>query len=43
MIEVVPEKDIQKSCLDLALLAANSSNLQSWQFYWVKSKEKKKN
>ena len=35
--EKIPEKDIQK-CLDLALLAANSSNLQAWQFYWVKSK-----
>ena len=39
--EKIPEEDIQK-CLDLALLAANSSNLQAWQFYWVKSNEKKK-
>jgi len=39
--EAVPEEVIQK-CLDLALLAPNSSNLQPWQFYWVKSKEKRK-
>ena len=39
--EVVPE-DVILSCLDLALLAPNSSNLQAWKFYWVKSKEKKK-
>jgi nitroreductase len=37
----VPEEIIQK-CLDLALLAPNSSNLQPWQFYWVKSKDKRK-
>ena len=40
--EVVPE-DVIHSCLDLALLAPNSSNLQAWKFYWVKSKEKRKN
>jgi len=28
-------------CLDLALLAPNSSNLQPWEFYWVKSAEKR--
>ena len=28
-------------CLELALLAPTSSNLQCWEFYWVKSKEKK--
>lgn len=28
-------------CMDLALLAPNSSNLQPWEFYWVKSKEKR--
>jgi nitroreductase len=33
--------DIMNSCLDLALLAPNSSNLQSWGFYWVRSPEKK--
>jgi len=36
----VPEEVIQK-CLDLALLAPNSSNLQPWEFIWVKSPEKK--
>ena len=30
-----------KECLELALLAPTSSNLQCWEFYWVKSKEKK--
>ena len=39
--EAVPEEIIQK-CIDLALLAPNSSNLQPWQFYWVKSKDKRK-
>ena len=37
----IPEKDVLH-CLELALLAANSSNLQAWAFYWVKSDEKKK-
>ena len=32
----VPEAVIQK-CIDLALLAPNSSNLQPWEFHWVKS------
>lgn len=38
--EKVPEEVIEK-CLDLALLAPNSSNLQPWQFYWVRSPEKR--
>ena len=33
-------KDL-KECLELALLAPTSSNLQCWEFYWVKSKDKK--
>ena len=37
----IPEKDVLH-CLELALLAANSSNLQPWEFYWVKTSEKKK-
>ncbi len=36
----VPEKIIKK-CLNAAILAPNSSNLQPWKFYWVRSKEKK--
>lgn len=36
----IPEKIINE-CLDLALLAPNSSNLQPWEFYWVRSKDKK--
>ena len=39
--EPVLEKDM-KACLELALLAPNSSNLQPWEFYWVRSQEKKK-
>ena len=38
--EKVPEEVIMKS-LKAALLAANSSNLQPWEFYWVKNKTKK--
>jgi nitroreductase len=37
--DVIPDAVVEK-CLDLALLAPNSSNLQSWDFYWVKSPEK---
>ena len=36
----VPDEVINKS-LETALLAANSSNLQPWEFYWVKNKNKK--
>lgn len=36
----IPEAVIRE-CLRLALLAPNSSNLQPWEFYWVRSKEKK--
>ena len=38
--ESVPKKVIEKS-LDAALLAANSSNLQPWEFYWIKNESKK--
>jgi nitroreductase len=37
----VPES-VMRDCLDLALLAPNSSNLQPWEFYWVRTPEKKK-
>jgi len=37
----VPEEIILKS-LKAGILAANSSNLQPWEFYWVKNKDKKK-
>lgn len=33
--------DIVNKCLDLAILAPNSSNLQMWEFYWVRSKDNK--
>ena len=36
----VPAEVIEKA-LDAALLAPNSSNLQTWQFFWVRSPEKK--
>lgn len=36
----IPEKIINE-CLDLALLAPNSSNLQPWEFYWVRTQDKK--
>ncbi len=36
----IPES-VMKECLRLALLPPNSSNLQTWQFYWVRSAKKK--
>ena len=36
----IPE-DVMMSCLELALLAPTSSNLQCWEFYWVKDSSKK--
>ncbi len=38
--EPILEKDM-RDCLELTLLAPNSSNLQPWEFYWVRSQEKK--
>ena len=37
---VVPE-DVIKKALDTALLAPNSSNMQTWDFYWIRSEELK--
>jgi nitroreductase len=37
----VPEEVVNKA-LDAALLAPNSSNMQPWEFYWVKDPQKKK-
>ena len=34
--------EVLRQCLDLALLAPNSSNLQPWEFYLVRSPEKLK-
>lgn len=39
--EAVPEEVVRR-CLDLALLAPNSSNLQPWEFHWVKSEGPRK-
>ncbi len=36
----VPESVVENA-LDAALLAPNSSNMQTWQFFWVKTPEKK--
>ena len=38
--EAVNPKDIEE-CLELALLAPTSSNLQCWEFHWVKDESKK--
>ena len=37
----VPE-DVMRKCLKLSLLAPNSSNIQPWEFYWVRNLEKKR-
>lgn len=37
----IPE-ETTRECLRLALLAPTSSNLQSWEFFWVRSPEKKR-
>lgn len=37
--EPIPDSIVEE-VLDLGLLAPNSSNLQPWEFYWVKSPEK---
>ena len=39
--EPVPA-EVMNRAIDAALLAPNSSNMQLWQFYWVRSPEKKK-
>lgn len=38
--EKIPE-DVIRKALDAALLAPNSSNTQTWNFFWVKSPDKK--
>lgn len=38
--EVYPDDDVRKA-LELALLAPNSSNTQTWNFSWVKSEQAK--
>lgn len=35
----IPDEIVEK-CLDAALAAPNSSNLQPWEFYWVKDEQK---
>jgi nitroreductase len=36
----IPEADVREA-LDVALLAPNSSNLQPWEFYWVRTPDKR--
>ena len=36
----IPEADVREA-LDLALLAPSSSNLQPWEFYWVRTPDKR--
>ena len=38
--ETINPSDIME-CLELSLLAPTSSNLQCWEFYWVKDNQKK--
>ncbi len=38
--EKIPDQIVEQ-CLETALLAPNSSNLQPWEFFWVESEEKK--
>jgi nitroreductase len=38
--EKIPESVMQE-CLDLTLSAPNSSNLQPWEFYWIRSEDKR--
>lgn len=38
--EPVPD-EIVDQCLDLAMLAPNSCNLQPWEFYWIKTESVK--
>lgn len=39
--EPIPEH-VMRRCLELAVLAPSSSNLQPWEFYWVRDPENKK-
>jgi nitroreductase len=36
----IPEETM-RHCLELSLLAPSSSNLQPWEFYWVRDRERK--
>jgi nitroreductase len=39
--DIQVDENILRKCLQRATLAPNSSNLQLWEFYWVRNKEKK--
>ncbi|NQY99814.1 MAG: nitroreductase family protein [Bdellovibrionales bacterium] len=39
--EAIPHSII-KDCIELALLAPNSSNLQQWEFHWIQTPETRK-
>ena len=34
--------EVMNKAIDAALLAPNSSNMQTWQFHWVRTEAKKK-
>jgi nitroreductase len=34
--------EVMNKAIDTALIAPNSSNMQTWQFHWVRSEQKKK-
>ena len=36
------DSELIRKALDAALIAPNSSNMQSWEFYWVKDPQKNK-
>ena len=38
--EKIPD-DVVEKCLQMGLLAPNSSNLQTWGFYWIQNEDKK--
>jgi len=38
--ESIPE-DVMRKTLSISLQAANSSNLQPWEFYWIRDEDKK--
>lgn len=38
----VPE-DVMKKSIERAVLSPNSSNMQLWEFYWIKSEQELKN
>lgn len=42
MMILIFTETVMHKCLDLAVLAPNSSNMQPWEFYWVRDEGRKK-